>query len=714
MPETSEPARAAPLRAVVTVAMVGLIVLATGAVALTTYLSSRDSVDGLWRALATNVGDHAARETRRFLDPAQPFTQMTAAAMRGGRLDPSDDEAVLAWMQMALEANPSFTWASFGRADGAYLAVYRFPVEGKPGQEGVRRTWRTLVEPGEASGDPKAPMAMTRLVDHVRDDDGSWRPLPEERRRYDPRRRPWYRNALAAGDAGGAWSDPYIFLSRHQPGVAWSSAVRGGSGALVGVLAAEFEASPLSHFVASLSVGRSGRVYVLTNEGEVVAHPQGETVRRAGDQVVVHHADEHPDPMLRAAWRALGERGGDARWQPLVVGPYLAMAHPLQGVPWQSLTVVPADDFYGELTAQAQRSLLIALVVALLAVVVATALSRNLIRAVHRVSEQMLRLARFDLDSDESAERSKIRELAQMGRAADHLRQGLRSFSRYVPYQLVRQLLAGGREARLGGEIAELTVLFSDIAGFTPVVERTPPDVVVEALGEYLQKMNEAIGATNGTVCQYLGDAIMAFWGAPDPQVDHALRACRSALAMSAAARELVARAEHSGRPALPTRFGLNTGEVMVGNIGAPERFNYAIVGDSVNAAARLEGLNKVYGTSILVGERTAALVGEALVLRQLDWVRMKGKARAMAVYELVGERDSLDESEQLALQRYGEGLALYRQRDFEAAAKRFTEASELGGRGDSAAQVMGQRCENYRVEPPPDDWDGSLVMQTK
>jgi adenylate cyclase len=175
----------------------------------------------------------------------------------------------------------------------------------------------------------------------------------------------------------------------------------------------------------------------------------------------------------------------------------------------------------------------------------------------------------------------------------------------------------------------------------------------------------------------------------------------------------LLAKAERTGKPGLATRFGINTGEVMVGNIGASERFNYGILGDAVNTAARLEVLNKAYGTRMLLGERTAELVGGEMVIRLVDWVRMKGKRKRMVVYELVGTPDEVDEATRAAIDRYTESLRAYREGRFEEAAAGFREVDEALG-GDGPSQVLLKRCEAYFAQPPPEAWDGVHVMTQK
>ncbi len=700
-----------PLLGVVSSALVGLILLATGTIAVTTYVSTTRTVDALWRSLADSLGDATTRETLRFLEPAVPWTRSIGDAMLAGHLDTGDDDAVLRWMEIAIDAYPQFTWASFGRADGVYLSVYRWPH--KDGDR-IRRTKRTLADPVAAAALPDGKMGVTNLVDHERQADRTWERLPPSSRPYDPRRRPWYIDALRSKPGHGRWQKPYIYTSRLQPGVAFSRPVKDRNGKLLGVIAAEFEAAPLSRFLGGLEVGKSGRVYLVERSGIVVGHPKDETVRREGGHIVNHHAATHPAPMLSGAWKHLQALPEHARTEPFEFGPHLAMARHFEGaseLPWLAMTVVPAEDLFGAVRQQARDALIIALVVALLAIIIAVAVSRTLSRAVGGGGARLRRAASFDLDDDGAAIDSSIREIHQMASAMGAMTHGLRSFSRYVPYQLVRHLLRSGTEARLGGEKREMTVLFSDIAGFTPVVERTPPEIVLEALGEYLRRMNEAIGVTGGTVCQYLGDAIMAFWGAPEKQEDHAVRACRGALLMCEQAEELLEIANREGKPPLPTRFGVNSGDVMVGNIGAPERFNYAILGDPVNAAARLEGLNKVYKTSIIIGQRTAELVGDRMVLRKLDWVRAKGKKQALAVYELVGEPGMVDEARLALVQAYAAALNDYRERRFEAANTAF---SQLAAGGDTASVVLAERSALYAQEPPGPEWDGAFTMTTK
>ena len=676
------PSRGLPLSSVITGTIVTLIAATTVAVAAAGWRASERTVDMLWRELAVNVATSATLETVRLVDDAIPFVDVSHDLVASGELPPADHVRMLRYGTSALDAHRSFTWVSWGDAtDGAYLSSFRFP---RPdGTVAVRRTDRTQ------RVDPLTGAPATWYVDDERDEHG-WHPVARrwQSEVYDPRTRPWFRAAVE-GAAEGVWTDPFVFRSRLQPGVAYARAVR-RDGDLLGVWAVEFEMKPLSDFLATVEVGEHGRVYILEDEhGWVIAHPAGEVVTADGSFLV---AADHPDPMLRQAWTTWRSLPEAERTAPFHVEGYLAMASPFPartGIPWVVLTVVPEDDFLGAAREELRLAAVLGFLALLVALALGLALSRSVTRAMDGLREELLKVARFELGPARfSDEPSPFREINEMGVAADRMKQGLDGFARYVPRELVRQLVAAGREAKVGAERREVTILFSDIAGFTPMVESTPPDTVMAALGDYFEAMNEAIAEERGTVAQYLGDGIMAFRGAPEPLDDSALHCARAALRMMDHVDRLLASADDVGHPRLPTRIGLDTGTVMVGNIGAHDRFSYGILGDAVNTTARLEGINKVYGTRIIVGPTAAANIGDRLVLRPLDEVLAVGKVKPTWIFEAVGVPGEVPADVLDQLDRYAEALSHYRAGDFGVAAERFAAIPD-----DPPSAVMAARC---------------------
>lgn len=288
-------------------------------------------------------------------------------------------------------------------------------------------------------------------------------------------------------------------------------------------------------------------------------------------------------------------------------------------------------------------------------------------------------------------------------------------FTQYVNPSVVDELLANPEKLRLGGERKELTVFFSDIENFTTMAERMPPENLVAILNEYLSVMTTIIFTHGGTLDKYEGDAIVAFWGAPIPQEDHALRACRAALEMQTVLDVMRDRWHREGKPTLNVRIGINTGEVIVGNMGGMGRFDYTVIGDSVNLGARLESANKQYKTGIMVSEHTYRRVAGSVFARELDLLRVAGKREPIRVYELMAVLgESTIAPEVLAMtERFTEGLVLYREREFQKAIAAF-ERALASVPGDRTSQLYIERCTRYLASPPPSDWDGVFTLESK
>ena len=307
---------------------------------------------------------------------------------------------------------------------------------------------------------------------------------------------------------------------------------------------------------------------------------------------------------------------------------------------------------------------------------------------------------------------SRIKEVQRMRDALESMRSGLRSFKKYVPADLVTELIELHQEAVLGGQRRELTILFSDIADFTTLAERLTPEELVDNLGRYLEKMSQVILAHRGTIDKFIGDAVMAFWGAPHPLADHAERACRAAL--EASRLELpVTDATGATESTFRTRFGIATGEVIVGNLGHEARLSYTVIGDRVNVASRAEGLNKLYGTSVLITEHTRDLVSEVFVTRPVDLVAVKGKEQGLLMYELLGAREGEDAATAVFAGHCEQAFDRYRQRDWSGAIAAYDAAQTLRP-DDVAAAMLRTRCERYRTDPPGPEWTGVVTLREK
>ena len=254
-----------------------------------------------------------------------------------------------------------------------------------------------------------------------------------------------------------------------------------------------------------------------------------------------------------------------------------------------------------------------------------------------KISNDMLRVKNFQLDDDDSDVNTKFEEIDQMQNTFKSMKQGLLSFKKYVPTEIVSQLVKQGLEAQVSGKKTNVTILFSDITNFTEMTEKTESDILIKQLRIYFNSLSRIIAKYSGTLDKYIGDAIMALWGAPTTSPTHAIGACLAAIKCTETLVEMNKEFKKKKLNVLNTRFGINTGEAIVGNIGSDARLNYTAIGDSVNIAARLESINKVYGTSILISESTYKEAKEFVEVRQVDLVKVYGKERPTKIYELLG-----------------------------------------------------------------------------
>jgi adenylate cyclase len=254
-----------------------------------------------------------------------------------------------------------------------------------------------------------------------------------------------------------------------------------------------------------------------------------------------------------------------------------------------------------------------------------------------------------------------------------------------------------------------MSVMFVDLAGFTGMSERMG-DRIIPLLSRYFDSVSAQVQRHGGTIDKFIGDAVMAFWGAPALNPDHAVDCCRAALACQQAVGEL-ALVDDEGR-AVTIRIGINSGEMLVGNIGSEVRLNYTVIGDAVNIASRLEGTNKLYGSRIIIGPETRRLAGSQIFVRELDRLAVYGRSGGLQIYELLGMADEFADSPGW-VEHYESGLASYRARDFSAAIPDFEKVVNLRIQ-DQASSVMIERCKKQLEMPTGDDWDDTTIAQRK
>jgi adenylate cyclase len=654
------------------------------------------------------------------LRTANGQSAMSQQLLQSSQIQGRDFPRLTAYWLEVMKVHPQLSRLSFGlEADGEWYYVRRL-TDGTLALGDLRRNRQTgklqLRDywPGEY---PHKPFYENADMD-----------------REDPRRRPWYAAARAASRQ--TWSETYVFFGvdgvADVPGVSCATPVYGPDGALVGVVTASFDLYQLCQFLKTLQIGRTGFAFVVEfrkdGSRRVIAHPNPDVLLRVAGQEA-HGSRSELMPAGELADRRvpvlLDQLPADLDPSSLTgmtqvrftqdgvnyLGSYRCLSS--KDTPdWLICTIIPEDDVLEHVGRMSRQTMFIALCVLAAAVALSLYISAQMSRPLEQLAGQAAAIGRLHLDAA-PATQSIVREVDHLATAMEDMKTGLRSFQKYVPADLVRALLAEGQEARLGGERKTVTIFFSDVADFTAISEELPPEQLIEYLGEYLGVLSTEILRTGGTVDKYIGDAVMAFWGAPGWNPGHALAACTAAVGNHRQLAQLNGRWKAAGKPVFRTRMGVHTGEVIVGNFGSAARMNYTVMGDAVNLASRLEGLNKYYGTEILMSEATYREVEEGVVARPLDWVSVKGKSEAVLVYELLGLKGQLEPEAESLAELYAKALALYRAQDWDRTIQLFEQILRAQPQ-DAAARLMRGRCQGYQATPPGPQWDGVHRMHEK
>ncbi|MBV9481254.1 MAG: zinc ribbon domain-containing protein [Acidobacteria bacterium] len=534
--------------------------------------------------------------------------------------------------------------------------------------------------------------------------DGTRTPLALNLPVFDSRKRPWYRKAIAA--PGVAWLDDITTFDNIDV-VSASVAVHDPlTGALRGVFDAQFFLDALPAMLHEAAYGRSDvQSLLVTRQGRLIATsfppiPGRLAALRASLPGALDKLPLDTPIATRFKYGGVNYAGGIQGFR--VTG----------NVVWFVGYFLPEASLLRRVYESQRISLATGVAFLILSLCVATFIAFRISWPLRDIANDLMQVAQFHLTSIPSPQ-SFIREVAVVADAADRMKASLRSFSRYVPADLVRALLAQGKEAHLGGETRCLTIQFSDIENFTHLSEHLTPAEVVEDLAEYLECMSDTIRNHQGTVDKFIGDGIMALWNAPNTIPDHATQACRASLRAQQRLKALRQRWKAQAQPLFRARIGLHTGEVIVGNFGTAERFAYTAMGDSVNLASRLESLNKAYGTYIMASVAVRDAADPIFEWRLLDRVAVVGRGGGTEVYELLGERGDVTAERLCARDLYEEALAAYFARRFREASVGFGKAAAVSP-ADQAAKMMAQRAGELARVPPPYDWNGVFTYTSK
>jgi adenylate cyclase len=692
------------LRGALTALVVGTVTLTALLIHLFWSYAARHNVADVVGQLNQQIVASIHHELHGVLDYASAMQEAVRSIFFQGTIKTGDEGKREFLFLALLRSQPSLSWISLGFPDGGFF--------------GARKASDTEIDMIEVKWDPATHTAKQRTdyytpeVGDIIFDNREIAPSS-----YDATAQPWYRRAVAQNGPG--WNRVTNFPGSNRQAISTSAPLTVDNH-FVAVINVVIDLSRLSQFLSTVQVGKSGTVIVLNRNGNVIASPDPSAIDQQQNGVMPHlRTLSQGNTLLKVVSDYLSRATVDlgALSEPRQVEAtsggvdYFLTFAPLGFDNWVVATIIPASDFLATVERNAHLLLsafaLLTFFVAMLAVLSA---NRLIGTPLLRIVGQLRHIESFELDKVARLS-SPLRELDNLSVALTQMSRGLASFQKYIPTALVRTLVARGVEARPGGRQQVLTVLFTDIVGFTALSERLG-DAIVPVLSDYLELASAAVTGHNGTIDKFIGDAVMAFWGAPMPNDRHAIAACAAALDFRNRLRQRAAGERHGGLP-LRIRVGINTGRMVVGNIGSSERLSYTVIGDAVNVASRLEAINKRYETEILIGEDTRAAAGAAILARRLDTVTVYGRMQQGAIYELLELAEEGFAEQPEWVRAYEAGLEAYARRDWAGAIELFRHVIAIRG-GDRPSEIFIERCQNYLASPPPEDWTAVSVLSEK
>lgn len=632
-----------------------------------------DFSDGLMKQVSTSVIDHA----QSLFISTEQFADIEKTLISGLGSINLENRELITYMMNAIKMIPDLTILHVATIEGTWIGMFTlFP-------NSTYRNAPSIPLPADYKYaiqyvDRSTPVAKEYWI--YKNEEGTT--LETESVTditYDPRVRPWFIGVEATKKP--FWSPVYSFAITKQPGISFGSPMFNKAGELYAVTGGDIELRFISRFLSRQQIGKKGEAMIMTDTGFVIAAPNLLTHEEGPYSSPKLTQVNQVNPLFAQAYRHYISSKEEAFIFEKEGVEYIASFTPF--VPpshekWLISIVVPAEDFLAKVLQKQKNLYLISFVMLILSSLLIVIFSRQISRPIVKLARVINRIRHLDLKEEVNV-KTHIKEIYLMKEAVSAMRSALKSFGFYVPKEIVFGLLEQGKEIQLGGERKEITIFFSDIYSFTTISESLPTEIVMKQLSIYFEKISNIILLSNGTIDKYIGDSIMAFWGAPAPVSDPEIKACRAALLCQHCLSDLNADWEKRSLPQFKTRIGIHEGNVIVGNIGTAERMNYTIMGDPVNLSSRLEQINKVYHTKIIISEKIYEKVKDHFLTRPIDVVAVKGKTQMVKIFELVGQLDGEKEIKPTDAQiqfclAFENGFNLYQEKKWIKAAEIFNE----------------------------------------
>lgn len=630
----------------------------------------------------------ALEEANTVFGPAEQQSKFTAHLIQKNVINLNNDE-IINYSYHLVELWPYVDVARWGDANGNFVITdqHRNKTITTTQQNNHQKPPLTII-----NRDKQGNMTSTQLLPQIS---------------YDPRTRPWYIKAKIAEHT--IWTELYIYPTTHSVVITSATPVYQNNH-LLGVFGLDIKLNTLIEFIKNQIVSAHGYSFIVTNTGLLIAspklnftHPAQENkinlpnLHDIGMPSLAQSLDEYNKNHLQNFTMKFNGIIYYVSYRPIPI---------LTDEQWLIGVVIPKGDFTKVLEKLHLITLIISSLMLCLGILLLKFFTNKITQPIKSLVKETNKIKQLDFREGIKIE-SRIREVILLTEAMRAMKKGLRSFQKYVPKILVKQLIETHEDSHIGGTRKSLVVFFSDIKDFTYISEALDPDDLMLQMTQYFEALSKIIITYRGTIDKYIGDSIMAFWGAPISDNESAIGAAQAAVYCQRQINLLNEEWQKSHKPTLITRMGIHVGDAIVGNIGSSERLNYTAIGDAINMTSRLEGINKIYGTKIMVSDTMYQLIKNQFYLRLVDRVAMRGRRDSNYIYELL-EEDSARILFNLNAYReiYHQGFSAYQQQQWNEAIRYFNQCLEVYP-DDTVTPVMITRCQIFKKEPAKTDWDG-------
>lgn len=712
------------LRAHIIVVFFSLLFLTFFIVVGYSYRSNSDAIISVGKKIITKNQKELSEKINKIFLEAQDFSNICS------RLYNSQDEVsienivLVESMREVLRNHKRLTLIYTGTKDGRFIQIRRVTSD---------EFYRGDPEKKLPNGAAFAIRFIDNSISNPKEmwvyEDSSRKILATEKLpavTFDHRTQQWYKTVVENGLLH--WSDIYVFSSSQKPGITVSNPVYNDREFnFIGVLSLDIELDEISRFLKQYKTTENSRLFIVNAKSEVIAHSDAkQAVKMKGQKAQLNLISELDDKLCYEAFSEFEKNKKSTFVFNLDSKSYLATLSDFPKIKsfdctgleikadeynkeWKLVNIVPIDDLIGELQKTQSKALQIAGILLIVSLAVMSFLAKRISKPIVSLAEESKKIIAFNLDSNFEI-KSAIYEISVLNDAVLSMRHSMKAFSKFIPKVLVGKLLKNNQEIKVGGKNQRVTFLFTDVAGFTPVCESYPPDKLALHISEYFEEVTKIIFKYNGTIDKYIGDSVMAFFGAPVKDKDQTLNACKASVGIQKRLFELNQQWAAQDKPILETRIGIHVGYAVIGNMGSSDRINYSALGDSVNLAARLENTNKFYKTNIIISEDVFKEVRDNCLARRLDVVSVKGKSSVTNIYELQGithsEPHLLPSKIQISFcLKFEKCFQLYLEKRWDEAIEELTDLQKEFGDNHSISIYL-NRCEKFKKDPPPEDWD--------